>query len=311
MKPGTFYIAVAALLLLLPACQENNPIELAGNPTLELNPIEVFLPRERDTTILQETTLDLTGLIQQDEDNYPGTVLVTGVKTDIGAARTQLAYARILLKDSKSPIPVRGSFGSYTGYLHLDVGKAKLDDVEFDVAEWIIQIKSLTVIPVKAGFFYKLGYDGLRVTRPIDYLPRHRYAVEAEGKGEVRTFARTVDSPDDVSLLSPKPQALVFRDEDLVVRWSGEPGNFVRVIFSTYDETRGRAIKPLIVFQASPRSNALLISSKLLKLIPPTSNGRLMLTFVSANRREATLEGYPDKVLLQAASIHNLTISLR
>ncbi|MEK6755625.1 MAG: hypothetical protein AABZ02_05675 [Bacteroidota bacterium] len=309
MKPRVSHIAVVALLLLLSACRENSPIELAENSILE--PIEVFLPKERDTTVVQETTLDLTGLIQQDSDNYPGTVLVTGVKSDIGGSRTQLAYSRILLKDLRSPKTVRGNFGSYTAYDHLDVGKAKLDSVQFDFAEWIIQIKSVTLLPVKAGFFYKLGYDGYRITKPIDYLPRHRYVVEAEGKGQIGSFDLTFDSPDEVTLLNPRPQALVFRDEDLVIRWSGQAGNFVRVIISTYDETRGRAVNPLMVIKASPHSNSLLVSSKLLKLVPPSANGRLMMTFMSANRREATLQGYPDKVLLQAASIHNLTISLR
>ncbi|MBM4160871.1 MAG: hypothetical protein FJ217_07220 [Ignavibacteria bacterium] len=310
MQPKVIHITVLALLLLLPACRENNPIELAEPSVLE--PLEVSLPRERDTTIVQETTLDLTGLIQQDEDIYPGTVLVTGVNSDIGGVRTQLSYARILLKDLRSPIPVKGNFGSYTGFLHLDVGKAKLDDVEFDVAEWIIQIKSLTLIPVKAGFFYKLGFDGLRVTRPIDYLPRHRYVISAEGRGAIRPFNLTVDAPDEVNVLAPIPEALVFRDEDLVVKWNGKPGNLVRIIMSSYNEITGRAVKPVIVFGQEfgegPRSNSLLISSKLLKLIP---QGRFMMTFVSANKEEGAIEGYPDRILVQAASIRNLIITLR
>jgi len=310
MQPRVIHITVLALLLILPACRENNPIELVEPSVTE--PLEVSLPKERDTTIVEETTLDLTGLIQQDEDVYPGTVLVTGVKSDIGGVQTQLSYARILLKDLRSPIPVKGNFGSYTGFLHLDVGKAKLDDDEFDVAEWIIQIKSLTLIPVKAGFFYKLGFDGLRVTRPIFYLPRHQYAIDAEGKGAIRPFKLKVDAPDEVNVLAPRPEGLVFRDEDLVVRWNGKPGNFVRIILSTYSETTGRAVKPVIVFGREfgedPRSNSLLISSKLLKLIP---EGRFMMTFMSANREEAAIEGYPDRILVQAASIRNLIITLR
>jgi hypothetical protein len=309
MKPGFSYSAIVMLLLLLSACQENNPVELAENPASE--PVEVILPRERDTTVVEETTLDLTGLIRQDDNNYPGTVLVTGVKSDIGGTRTQLSYARILLEDLQSSITVKGNFGSYTGYQHLEVGKARLDNVEFDVAEWIIQIKSLTLLPVKAGFFYKLGFDGIQVTKPIVYVPRHHYLVEAEGKGPIQPFGLTIDSPDEVTLLNPRPDGLVFRDEDLVLRWAGHTGDSVRVIISTYDETRGRALKPLIVLTASPRSNSLVFPSKLLKLIPTNADDRYMMTFVSANRRIALLDGYPYKVLLQAASIHNILISLR
>jgi hypothetical protein len=320
MKPGLYHIAVVTLLLLLPACQENNPVELAQYPIAE--PVEVILPREsdttvvhNDTTVIQETTVDLTGLIQQDDDSYPGTVLVTDVKSDVGGARTRLAYSRILLRDVRDSLQVKGNFGSYTGYgyRYLEVGKARLDNTEFDVVEWIIQIKSLTLLPItlRAGFFYKLGYDGLQVGKPITYMPNHEYVVSAEGKGQIGAFGLTIDSPDEVTLLNPRPQGLVFRDEDLVIRWAGRPGDSVQVIISTYDEARGRALKPLMVLRASPRTNSLVFPSKLLKLIPTNAEGRFMLTLVSANRKIATLNGYPDRVLLQAASIHNLLISLR
>jgi len=320
MKSRSSYIAVVTLLLILSACQENNPVELAENPLAE--PVVVILPREsdttvvqNDTTVVQETTLDLTGLIQQDDENYPGTVLVTGVKSDVGGARTQLAYARILLRDIKDSLQVKGSFGSYTGYgyRYLEVGEAKLDDTKFDVAEWIIQIKTLTLLPitVKAGYFYKLGYDGLQVSKPITYFANHEYVVSADGKGPIKAFALSINSPDEVTLLNPRSQGLVFRDEDLVIRWAGRPGDSVRVIISMYDETRGRALKPLMVLTASPRSNSLVFPSKLLKLIPTNAGGRYMMTFVSANRKIATVNGYPDKILVQAASIHNILISLR
>jgi hypothetical protein len=309
MKLGISHIGVVTLLLVLSACQENNPLDLVENPVAE--PVEVILPRERDTSVVQETTLDLTGLIQQDNDTYPGTVLVAGVKSDVGGVRTHLSYSRILLKDLRSPITVKGNFGTYTGYQHREVGTAKLDDVEFDVAEWIIQIKSLILLPVRAGFFYKLGFDGIQVTKPMEYIPRHQYLVEANGKGDIKPFGLTIDSPDEVTLLNPRPEGLVFRDEDLVIRWAGQPGDSVRVIISTYDETRGRALKPLMVLRASPRSNSVVFPSKLLKLIPTDHADRYMMTFVSANRRGASLDGYPYPVLLQAASIHNILITLR
>lgn len=320
MKPGFSYSAIVMLLLLLSACQENNPVQLAENSIAE--PIEVILPRERDTTVvqsdttlIQETTVDLTGLIQQDDESYPGTVLVTGVKSDVGSARTRWAYSRLLLRDVRDSLQVKGNFGSYTGYgyRYLEVGRAKLDDTEFDVAEWIIQIKSLTLLPitVRAGFFYKLGYDGIQSSKQIAYLPDHQYVVSAEGKGDIKPFGLTLESPDEVTLLHPNTQALVFRDEDLVLRWAGRAADSVRVIISTFDEIRGRASKPLMVLAASPRGNSLVVPSRVLKLIPTSAGGRYLMTFVSANRRIALIDGYPYKVLLQAASIHNILISLR
>ncbi|GEM_PF-1002862 len=322
MRIGFTYTALLFLIIILPACQEQNPITLQDGDFID-EPITVRLTTSpRDTSRVQilksETTLDVTGLISEDEIQYPGLILVMGVKSDLGGGRIRLSYSSIMLKNLKDTVDVKGGFGVYRDFRYIDVGRARLDQTEFNVAQVIVQILSLQLINVPVGVVHKLGNNVVSSTRQEvsvsstwEYTPRHTYVVSAEGKNRIGAFALPIQSPDEVTITNIKAQEYVFRDEDLIVRWRGEPGSFVRLIFSSYDETTGRASHPSMVLETRSRSQALRVPSKLLKLIPSTPNGKHLISLVSANRMNVSLPGYEYGVLLQAASIHNIVISLR
>jgi hypothetical protein len=322
MRIGFTYTALLLLFIVLPACQEQNPITLQEEDAID-EPVMVRLqtsPPEtsRVQVFKSETTLDVTGLIREDEMQYPGLILVMGVKSDLGGGRSRLSYSSIMLKNLKDTVDVKGGFGVYRDFRYIDVGRARLDQTEFNVAQVIVQILSLQLINVNVGVVHKLGNNIISSARQEvslsstwEYTPRHTYVVSAEGKNRIGAFALPIQSPDEVTITNIKPQEYVFRDEDLIVRWNGEPGSFVRFIFSSYDETTGRASHPFMVLETQSKARALRIPSKLLKLIPSTRNGKHLLSLVSAHRTNVSLPGYDYGVLLQAASIHNIVISLR
>lgn len=324
MNLRILYIILGALLL-LQACRQNNPITLQDEIGLD-EPVEVlFLKEQPDTTSTSsvkdqtQTTVDLTGLLRSDERNYPGTILIGGVQSDLEGGRSSLSYSRILLRDLQDTVWAKGGWGYFSDNRLIDVGRATLDEVEFDVTQVITQLRTVNfVVPLSVGVIHKLGNDGNQPARPMQYLPRHTYFISARGKRygkngehELKKFQLPIQSPDEVTITSLQANSIVFRDEDMVLRWRGEPGYRTKVIFSTYDEKNGRAETPLVQFTSYPKNGALTISSKLLKLIPPTKTGKHLLSLVSVNQAEVSLQGYPDKVLLQAASIHNMIVSLR
>ncbi|MBI3587174.1 MAG: hypothetical protein HY088_08605 [Ignavibacteriales bacterium] len=321
MKNVTFHIVLlAAVVLLLQACNVNSPIELKDQRTPDVVEIS-FLKDKPDTTIIEgleaKPTRDITGLTQEDEDKYPATILINGGKTDFAGAQNSFSLSRLIIKDRKTPIPFSGTIGKLQIIPHLDVGKAKIDNSEFTKTDLIIQIKSLTLIPVRAGVVYKLANDpaqntsGFRGISQFEYKPNYQYVIEAEGKDSIRQFSKSIQSPDQITIVNPKPAGLVFSDEDLVVEWHGAVGEVARLMISTYDEKTGHVQKPLMLLTARPTTNSLVISSKVLKLVPKAPNGRYMLSFISTNRYETSIPGYADKVLVQAASIYNLTVSIR
>lgn len=322
MKNVTFHIVLlAAIVLLLQACNESSPIELKDARSPDVVEFSLLKYNKPDTSLVQgleaEPTLDITGLTQEDEEKYPAMILINGGKTDFGGEQTSFSLSRVQLKDRNSPVPVSGNFGKLSIIPHLDVGKAKIDDSEFNKTPLILQIKSLAPIFVRAGVLYKLGNGESSSQsfsasgKPFEYKSNYEYVVEAEGRDSIGQFSKEILSPDQITVFNPKPTSWVFSDEDLVLQWNGVVGEVVRLIISTYDEKTGHIQKPLMLLSARPTTNSLVISSKVLKLVPKVPNGHYMLSFISTNRYETRIPGYTDKVLMQAASIHNLTVSIR
>ncbi|MBM4168741.1 MAG: hypothetical protein FJ215_06245 [Ignavibacteria bacterium] len=303
--------AILVIALLISACDQPNSIELVDERASA--PLEVlFLKENGDTPIIKESSIDITGLTKLDQEQYAGSILITSVKSDLRSHVEQLSYARILLEDRTTPFPLSGSFGTYSTYPLIDVGKARLDNSDFDLNEWILRIRStLTTHFVRTGVFYKLGNDGIQVGKPFVFEHNHDYVVEAEGRGVVKPFIMDIRTPGRMTLEGLSSRTVMFRDEDLVLRWQGKAGSLVQVIFSTYNKVEGRAAKGLMLLKANPVGNSLVVSSSLLRLLPESSDGEFLVSVVSANRKTATIEGFPHKVLVQAATIQNFLVTLR
>lgn len=298
------------VMLMFSSCDHPSAIELVDERIAE--PWEVvFLKENGDTTLVTETSVDLTGLTKEDENRFPGTILVTEVVSDLENHTSSLSYARILLEDRSAPFNVSGRFGSYTAYPRIDIGKAALDKSEFELAEWILKIRSLTLILVRTGVFYKLGSDGVTSGKPFTFKHDHDYSLEVEGKGAVKSFGMQIETPGRLSLRGISTRSLILRDEDLYIHWSGKAGPLVQIIFSTYDVTRARADKPLMMLKANPRGKSVVVSSKLLRLLPKNETGKYLVSVVSANRSLAKLDGYSEDVLVQAATIQNVLVTIR
>jgi len=306
-----FSAAILVVSLFISACDQPNSIELVDERASA--PLEVvFLKENGETPIIKETSIDITGLTKLDQDQYAGSILITAVESDFRSHTTSLSYARILLEDRSTPFPLSGSFGTYSTYPLIDVGKARLDNSDFDLNEWIVRIKStLTTHLIRTGVFYKLGNDGIQTGKPFTFDYDHDYVIDVEGRGAVQPFILGVETPGRLTLQGLSSRTLMLRDEDMVIRWQGKAGSTVHVIFSTYSEAEGRAAKPLLLLKANPKGNSLVISSSILRLLPENSKGEYLVSFVSANRRTTNIEGFRDNVLVQAATIKNYLVTLR
>jgi hypothetical protein len=302
---------VAAVLFALVGCEKPGPIELLHEEYPEPFEVTFFPVQNQDTLIVSEYSYDLTGLTPQEEEKYPGTILVNGVKADMDGYSYVYSYSRVVLVDKHSPIPVVGQFGQITTYPRLDVGVVKVNEIPLERKEVFTQIRSITTLPIRTGVFYRLVNEGNAYTVPFLFRANQLYGVTAEGRGSVASFTEVVATPDEITVLEPKPYGLLFRDEDIVVRWKGKPGQQLIVLVSAYDEKRLRPGKPLVQLKSSVQSNGLRIPNKLVQLIPKTASGKYLLTVVSANRTERTIAGYTGTVLVQAASIHNVGITLK
>ena len=312
MKKTLYSLLTAVLLVSTIGCDNPGPIQVIRDDFPQPSEVSLLMNRENDTLVVSESSYDFTGLLNDDEEKNPGTILVNGVRSDLGDSNSEFSYSRVMLRDKNSPIPVSGRFGRYDADPRLDAGTVRVNGTTFSRYEAIIQIRSLSPLYIPAGVFYKLVSEKKEESKDFAFRPISQYSIDAEGKGAISPFVERIVSPAEVRLLDPKPNSLVFRDEDFIVRWKGESGEHVAVVIGLFDDTQKVPAKPLMKLVAPPHTNSMLIPSKLMQLIPKTSSGRYVFTIISSNvTDDGGITGYSGKVLVQSSSIHNVTVLLR
>jgi hypothetical protein len=285
------------LALLLIACDERKPLELDN----EASKIEVAFLWTGDTSAVEESSVDSTGLNVREEGEYSATFLISKVKTDIGAQRSSFSFSRALVKDKQKPIEL---FGKVVGYEGLDVGTVRLNGVEIPKVGRALKAKGNPPPHVTAGINYKSKNVSVSPNTPATF----------QGTGNILAgigpFAFTgVRMPAELTVTQPSAQSLIVQDEDLSVRWNGAIVGSLQLVVSGY--TLGEIDRPILVLRVQDPARSFRIPSTILGLLPASQYEQFMFSFISLNRQEETLTGYSNKALLQSASIHNIVLPVR
>jgi hypothetical protein len=269
--------------------------------------------------LIVDASVDTSGVLQTEEQAYPATFLVNGVKTDFGTYRSSFSYSRVLLNDKRRPITQSPALRSQTGgepskvigYLGLDVGIAKVNSVELPKTFRPLRTWSSVLPGQNAGKTYTLvDQDNVPIPN-FAYTAGQRYQFAADGKNTVPSFTKEVESPDEVTVLEPKAGSILFRNEDIHLRWEGKRGEELRLLISSFDAKSNVPVKPLLQVSIEEGSGSVVIPAKVLQAVQANSDGRYLLSFISSNRVTTTVQGYDGNVLVQAASIHNVFLWLK
>jgi hypothetical protein len=303
MRRSGFTLAVIALLWLV-GCQENSPVELAleqGTPALEVKVLPAI-----DPNLIVDASVDTSGVMQQEEQLYPATFLVNAVRTDVGASHNSFSYSRVLLNDKRSRIT--DSLGNVIGYLGLDVGAAKVNTV--DLPKTLRPYRTWTSFSpgYNAGPAYTLVDQDNQPVGNFTYAARQTYRFVAGGRGSVSPFELAISSPEEITILEPKAGSVVFKNDDLQVRWNGKVGGTFRVLISSFNANSNVPVKPFLQVDVKEGINSLTLPAKVLKNLQVNSDGRYLFSFISMNRSVTSIPGYTGNVLVQAASIHNIQL---
>jgi len=302
MRRSGFILAFVALCWLV-GCQEKSPVELAldQSPTA----LEVSVLPAIDSTLIVDASVDTSGVMQQEEQRYPATFLINGVKTDVGTSHSVFSYSRVLLNDKRNPIQ---ESGKVIGYLGLDVGTAKVNSV--DLPKTLRPYRTWTSFSpdYNAGRAYTLVDQDNKPIGNFTYAAGQTYRFVADGRGAVSPFELAIASPEEITILEPKAGSVVFRGDDLQVRWSGHVGDTFRVLISTYDARSNVPVKPLLQVDVKEGSSSITLPAKVLEALQVNSNVQYLFSFISMNRSVASVPGYSERVLVQAASIHNIQL---
>jgi hypothetical protein len=316
MRSLSFIVLIIAALWIV-GCQEKLPVELASEQSAAA--LEVKVLPAIDSTLIVDASVDTSGVLQAEEQAYPATLLVSGVKTDFGTYRSTFSYSRILFNDTKHPITntdpqvnqSNQASAKVIGYQGLDVGNAKVNSVDLPKTFRPMRTWSSVVPGQNAGKTYLLvDQDNVPIPN-FTYAAGQRYQFVVDGKNAVSTFTREIDSPDEITVLEPKAGSILFRTEDIHLTWDGKRGEQLRLLISSFDAKSNVPVKPLLQLSIEEGANSIIIPAKVLQSVQTNSDGRYLFSFISSNRVTTTVPGYDGNVLVQAASIHNVLLWLK
>lgn len=316
MRSLSFIVLIIAALWIV-GCQEKLPVELASEQSAAA--LEVKVLPAIDSTLIVDASVDTSGVLQAEEQAYPATLLVNGVKTDFGTYRSTFSYSRILLNDTRHPITKtdqqdsQSNLGSakVIGYLGLDVGNAKVNTVDLPKTFRPLRTWSSVVPGQNAGKTYTLVDQDNGPIPNFTNTAGQRYRFVADGKNTVPTFTKEIESPDEITVLEPKAGSILFRNQDIHLRWDGKRGEELRLLISSFDAKSNVPVKPLLQLSIEEGSSSITIPAKVLQSVQTNSEGRYLFSFISSNRVTTTVPGYDGNVLVQAASIHNVLLWLK
>jgi hypothetical protein len=151
-----------------------------------------------------------------------------------------------------------------------------------------------------AGFEY--------VTDLSTYQPNHNYTWNVSPPDSISPFTASIISPNEVTVQSPAGGAIVRRDRDLELRWTGN-GN-LSIIISGFEPVT-RKTKPFLHIKPRVNIGSAILGRRVLNLLPNRFR-YYVFTFVLSNRNESIVVGsFKGRVLIQAASMYNSYVELR
>jgi hypothetical protein len=276
-------LTVTLLLFLLGAAGCQKPSDVIVDPPDSGQELVVSSVVEADTTL--QTASDSTGLVGKDRNRFAGSILLTSVKYDKGFGVVTVSAATAVLEDRSRPILAASTAGKVVGYWGLFLGNS-------------LRLNGATMVPMArklAGI--SAGWKYVDVT--FTYRPNHPYRIVSPAD-TVGAIGDSVDSPDDLSVLSPIGGGVFSRIHDLEMRWKGT--GTIAIIIQSYERNTGKTRPLLLVTPKINRGHAIL-DTKILALLP--RGKEFVFTFVLANRHELSVPRYDGTVLFQAASIYN------
>jgi hypothetical protein len=292
-------ILTCLLFVIQAGCQKPSPLTV--EPPVE-SPAGSLLvtPLSNPDTNITVNAVDSTGVLPTDQTGYSGLFLVNTVKYDNGHGTTALAYASAYFGDRNRPLVVNGKVVGYYGIDLMPTASIPLKIGAFPMIRYPYKIH-IGSRDTTFGYMYRAVFASLQ--------PRTSFDWDDPGPDPTRLgpFKDSVQTPEDLKVLAPLGGVILSRSKQVDLRWSGS-GNLV-IVISTYNTVTGKT-RPVLQLQPAFNTGHAVIDPHVLQLLPQVRN--FVFTFIIANRFDRLLGGMPkDRILVQAASVHNIYLQLQ
>jgi hypothetical protein len=286
---------LAAGVLILGGCQQPSDVQLTQEEyETDLEVRSVVVP---DTNVVL-TSIDSSAVLPQDQLQFKAFFLLNNVTYDAGDVQRSFSFSRVYAADSA----IR-HMGRTVGFHGMDLGTVRVNGVPMVKLPHIVRIR-------RGGQPDSVVFSGVEYLQDLTglYQPDQPYVWTASTP-RMGNITQAIRSPGNLVVHSPAGGSVISRQEDLPLHWTGAQGQ-LSVVISSIDPWTGRT-HPLLEFRSKANSGRALIPRKLLQGLLQ-QHRYYVFTFVLAKRVEnVTLQQFPGKVLVQAASVYNSYVELR
>ncbi len=287
MKKLEFIVLVLGLAL--GACNKPVPVELLPEQPDDFLEVSSIAPSDSN---LAGASVDSSAMLPGDQERFAGQLQLVHVIFDGGQRLIDTSYTRVVFENRLRPIRVSGRVIGFHG---INLGPVRLNGT------------FLAPIPHRLGRRDSVaGIEYVRGLSAGEYQPRTSYTWTA-APDSVGPISVSIYTPEDIVVHHPVGGTVIRRDRNLPLMWSGQGDLFI--VISSYEPVL-RMTRPLLSLKVRNNIGRAVLNRKFLQLLPPQRI--YVLTFVLVNRNESEIiQRFPERVLVQAASIYNSYVELR
>jgi hypothetical protein len=288
-------------IVLLGGCREKMPLEVTSSQPAD--DLEVTSLQPSVETSLAGSTVDTTGVLNTEQSKYFATMLVSGVKYDAGSVRQTVSYSSVAFTDKNHPVELDGRTLGFRG---IDLGRVQLNGMDMIGVQRYIHLFGFPISgrDTAVGPLYVLANRNGSDAKNFNFRGNtwFEWTVERFSSASVG-----IQTPDTITITSPRSTSTISKNEDLRVQWIGKPELF-RVIISAL---RTSDIQPILQINIKKLDGDITIPAKILGLLPTDTFHTFVFSFISSRTEEHEVSAFSEKVFVAASSIHDVVLTIQ
>jgi len=296
---------LASFVVLLGGCHDKMPLEVTS--TQPADHLEVASLQPSIETSLAKSTVDTTGVLNTEQSKYFATMFVSGVKYDVGSARQTVSYSSVTFSDKNYPVE---RDGRKLGFRGIDLGRVQLNGMQMIGVQRYVHLFSF---PIPGGRDTAVGPSYVLANRngaganEFHFHGTSKFKWDVSGGIPISPFSVAIQTPDEITITSPKSTSTISKNEDLRVRWTGKPESF-RIVISAL---RTSDIQPILQINIKKLDGNITIPAKILGLLPTDTFPTFLFSFISSRTGEYVVSAFSEKVFVSASSVHDVVLTLQ
>jgi hypothetical protein len=289
----------------LGGCHDKMPLEVISSQPAD--DLEVASLQPSIETSLSKSTVDTTGVLNTEQSKYYATMFVSGVKYDVGSVRQTVSYSSVAFSDKNHPVELDGR---KLGFRGIDLGRVQLNGMDMIGVQRYVHLFSFPIPgdrDTAVGPLYVLANRNGRDAKDFNFHGNSKFQWDVSGGIPISPFSVAIQTPDEITITSPRSTSTISKNEDLRVQWIGNTESF-RIVISGL---RALDIQPILQITLKKLDGDITIPAKILGLLPTGTFRTFVFSFISSRTGEYEVSAFSEKVFVSASSVHDVVLTLQ